>query len=164
MLDKKEIIPVVQFKDSEKTLRKLSVDVPIEEIRTEKFQMFLQTLYNSMMDVKMPKGWIQAGISAVQIGKHINVFIAYDSNSEHYEIFINPEVELLGSSTDLKMESCLSIPEIQGKVRRHKRVKVTYYNSAGEKVKKKFSGWNARVIQHEHDHLLGILFIDKIEG
>lgn len=156
-------LPVIQLKTHEKELRTPSVDIPIEEITTPQFQQFIQTLFDSMMAVEMPEGWMQAGISAVQVNRHINLFLAYDGNHDIYEVFINPKVEQLGSSKDLKLESCLSIPDIQGKVRRHKRVKVTYYDSTGQKVKKKFSGWNARVIQHEYDHLNGILFTDKIE-
>jgi peptide deformylase len=162
--DLTKTVPVIQTDLFEKELRTPSLDVPIDQIKTKEFQDFIDLLYNSMFTVKLPEGWMHAGISAVQINRHLNVFWAYNNNLEDYEVFINPRVELLGTSTDLKDESCLSIPDTIGKVRRHKRVRVTYLDRDGNEHRRKLSGWDARVVQHEYDHLRGDLFIDKIEA
>ena len=61
------------------------------------------------------------------------------------------------------MEACLSFPEMQGKVRRHKWIKVEAQDLKGKALKKKFNGWEARVFQHEYDHLEGTVYIDRLD-
>jgi peptide deformylase len=156
------ILPILKLNKHEKELRIPSKDVDPDKINSDEFQDFLDLLYRSMLNEKLKPGWMHAGISAVQIGRHINVFFAYNGNTDDYEAYINPEIEFLGDAQDVKSESCLSIPEAEGLVSRHKRIKIKYYNEFGSRVKKKYSGWNARVIQHEYDHLQGVLFIDKL--
>ncbi|GAB4160100.1 MAG: peptide deformylase [Candidatus Dojkabacteria bacterium] len=143
-------------------LRTPSDPVDLDDIATPQFQTFADALYKIMITAPLPEGWMPGGISAVQVGKHLNLFWGYDGDADMYELFINPQIELLGNSQDVKEEGCLSIPEITGNVKRHKRIKVKYYDRGGELHKKEFKGWNARVIQHEYDHLLGILFTDKM--
>lgn len=154
---------VLYLKDHEDVLRTPSVDIDPESILTNEMQTFFDQLFDAMMAEKLPKPWMHAGVSAVQVGVHQNIFWAYNGNTDTYDLFINPVVKLMGESTDVKEESCLSIPEKVARVRRHKRVKVKYYDRDGERILAKFSGWNARVIQHEYDHLQGVLFIDKLE-
>jgi peptide deformylase len=76
---------------------------------------------------------------------------------------INPVVEPLGEDTNLGFESCLSVPEMAGPVRRFNRVRVTYQTLEGETVEREAEGFHARVIQHECDHLDGILYPMRIE-
>ncbi|MCB9790775.1 peptide deformylase [Candidatus Nomurabacteria bacterium] len=156
-------LPVLTVDADEKTLRTQSIEIPVEEISTPQFQDFLQTLYDSMIRHKLPKGWMHTGIAAVQIGILKRVFYAYNVDTDSFDIFINPEITIEGEAQDIKTEGCLSIPEVSGPVRRFKKIRVKYYDENGERQQKRFADWNARVIQHEFDHLQGVLFIDKLE-
>ncbi len=76
---------------------------------------------------------------------------------------INPVVEPLGEETNVGFEACLSVPEMAGPVRRFNRVRVTYQTLEGKTVEREAEGFHARVIQHECDHLDGILYPMRIE-
>ena len=76
---------------------------------------------------------------------------------------VNPVVEPLGEETNVGFEACLSVPEMAGPVRRFNRVRVTYQTLDGETVARAADGFHARVIQHECDHLDGILYPMRIE-
>ena len=80
--------------------------------------------------------------------------------------FINPEIVNASKEKILESEQCLSVPGESGKVERHKWIELKYQTANGlklEKQQQKFSGFSARVIQHEIDHLNGILFIDLLK-
>lgn len=76
---------------------------------------------------------------------------------------VNPVVETLAGETNVGFEACLSVPGMAGPVRRFDRVRVTYRNLDGEEVVREAEGFHARVIQHECDHLDGILYPMRIE-
>lgn len=132
----------------------------------------IKQLTKAMIEVikKGPEGKrIGVGLSAVQIGKPIRLFVAYSQKGRKYLTFINPEI--LWKSKRLtkgvperenKFEGCLSVPGIFGLVRRSKAVKVRYLTLNGQIVIRKFDGLTATVIQHELDHLNGVLFVDRI--
>jgi peptide deformylase len=111
-----------------------------------------------------------AGLAAPQIGVSKNVciirkFQSKDENAQVKDyILINPEITSFSKSTDIKWEGCLSIPDTYGRVQRSKRVTVVGIDENGNKVRIKASGFFARVIQHEVDHLNGVLFTSKVIG
>ena len=76
---------------------------------------------------------------------------------------INPVVEPLGEDTNVGFEACLSVPDMAGPVRRFNRVRVSYRTLEGETVEREAEGFHARVIQHECDHLDGVLYPMRIE-
>ena len=76
---------------------------------------------------------------------------------------INPVVEPQGEDTNVGFEACLSVPDMAGPVRRFNNVRVTYQTLDGETVVREAAGFHARVIQHECDHLDGILYPMRIE-
>ena len=78
-------------------------------------------------------------------------------------VLINPEIEL-GGETEIGLEGCLSFPEITGDIERMQSVTVRAQNLEGETIQFEASGFLARAIQHEHDHLHGILFIDRMRS
>lgn len=78
-------------------------------------------------------------------------------------IMINPKIISKSVGTKMDEEGCLSFPDIYGKVRRHNEVNVEYHNLNGELITKKFSGYKAKIFQHEYDHLDKILFIDRLD-
>lgn len=77
-------------------------------------------------------------------------------------VMINPSWRKLSEEKESEFEGCLSVPTIRGKVERYKQIEVTYFNENGEKIVKKVSGFTARDIQHECDHLDGIIFLEKV--
>lgn len=110
------------------------------------------------------------GIAGVQAGinKRI-VIIQVDKEKCKYKdaedvpttVMLNPTWKPLSNETNFEYEGCLSVPEIRGKVERYVNIEVTYYNEKGEKITKQVKGFTARDIQHECDHLDGILFLEK---
>ena len=79
-------------------------------------------------------------------------------------IMINPEILEQSEDMERGYDACLSIPGKMGYTDRHVRLKVRYQDETGRKITREFEGWNARVIQHELDHLDGILFIDRLKS
>ena len=75
---------------------------------------------------------------------------------------INPPWKNISDETDFQYEWCMSIPVIWGIVERYKEIELTYYNEQGKKIIKNISGFFARLVQHECDHLDGILFLEKV--
>lgn len=111
------------------------------------------------------------GLAAPQIGKAIRLFIIdsrlmMEEGEEHLgikEVFIN--AKMIDESGDewAFEEGCLSIPFIREDVYRKDKIKIEYYNQNFEKQVKEFDGLTARVIQHEYDHIEGILFVDYLK-
>jgi peptide deformylase len=77
-------------------------------------------------------------------------------------VLINPKILQHSEEVFSSEESCLSLPDFVGYVHRYKKVTVEYQDILGNKKTKEFSDYNAAVVQHEIDHLHGILFIDKL--
>lgn len=112
------------------------------------------------------------GIAAPQVHHSIKLFVIRQpepSDSGHLdfgnvEVFINPEITNPSEKKWKASEGCLSIPAVHAEVERPLQVTVEYTNLKGEKIKKRVSGWEARMIQHENDHVKGVLFIDYLKG
>jgi peptide deformylase len=122
------------------------------------FAEFLERMYLTMYDDD------GIGLSANQVGVEQRFFITdfslHDKNLGK-EVFINPEI-IAREGEDILEEGCLSIPEIRDKVPRALKIKVRYENLQRQLIEKEYEGYVARVIQHETDHLNGILFVERI--
>jgi peptide deformylase len=81
-----------------------------------------------------------------------------------FHVVINPEIALLGDETSDFYEGCLSLSGFSAVVPRARRVRVAYLDEHGELQSVEASGWYARILQHEIDHLRGTLYIDRMEG
>lgn len=111
------------------------------------------------------------GLAAPQIGESLRIFIV-DTKQTYKEedkdqgiktVFINAEkIDEDGEFWPYE-EGCLSIPHIRGEVERQKILKIKYVDENFEEHTKTFDGINARVVQHEYDHLEGVLFLDKLK-
>lgn len=114
------------------------------------------------------------GLAAPQVGRNIQLFIIKPSPKTKTEVFINPKILKLqtdkkksseGRSTSgrksHKLEGCLSIPRIWSPVTRAKKMQLEYFDLNGKKYTKWFTGFEAVIIQHEVDHLEGILFTQR---
>ena len=112
------------------------------------------------------------GIAAPQIGINKRIIVVgakkekiqfNDSEEIPVTAMINPTWKNLSEDTDIQYEGCLSVPQIRGKVERFKEIELAYYNQNGEKITKQISGFLARLIQHECDHLDGIVFLERVK-
>ena len=108
------------------------------------------------------------GLAAPQIGKAINLFIIDSSRFEDEKypdvkkVFINAEIiEETGDKWDFE-EGCLSIPHIRENVKRHSKLTIKYQDENFENKEETYDGIVARIIQHEYDHIKGILFVDRL--
>ena len=99
-----------------------------------------------------------AGLSAIQIGYPLRVFIV---GLEVNEVFVNPSIVNKSSIMKKDWEGCLSCGYSQVRVPRSHSITLKYWNQDLEVCKRKFTGFEARVVQHELDHLSGFLIIDR---
>lgn len=154
------ILPIVTYNDP--VLREETE--PINELTdsiTELIDNMIETMYNSD----------GVGLAAPQIGKSLKLFVMdgdpvleEDEEMHGILVFINPViVEKKGKKIPMD-EGCLSIPEVREKVFRPETIIIRYKDKEFQDQEKEFSGWLARIIQHEFDHLNGILFIDYLSS
>jgi len=102
------------------------------------------------------------GLAAPQVGVSLRLFIMDSREENGKKVVINPEIiEFLGEDVS-EEEGCLSIPEIFEDVVRPEGVKVKYQDLEGKLIEEELHGYQARIFQHENDHLDGILFTDKL--
>lgn len=140
---------------------------PILRAMSEKVKKFDAGLKKFAQDLK--ETMIKAkglGIAAPQVGKNIRVFIAilnYKTESQVIMTMVNPEIITHSEETEIGEEGCLSLPGKFGNVERFKRVTVEFFDPDGGRQVFELSGLNARVVQHETDHINGVLFIDKMK-
>ena len=110
------------------------------------------------------------GLAAPQVGKSIRIFIVDGTSLEEDEpamkdfkiTFINPKIIELDGESMVMNEGCLSLPKLREDVNRYNKVKIRYYDENFKFFEEEYEGLKARVIQHEYDHLEGVLFIDKL--
>jgi len=110
------------------------------------------------------------GLAAPQVHYSIQLFVIRtpiedevgDVDLGDPMVFINPKITEHSEETWAVSEGCLSIPSIHADVTRSKEITVEYTNLKGERIKERCSGWKARVILHEYDHIQGVLFIDHL--
>lgn len=105
------------------------------------------------------------GLAAIQIGVPLRVIVmdlAKDEEPKAPRFFVNPEILWASEETQPYEEGCLSVPEIYDEVERPARVKLRYLNYKGEQIEEDAEGLFAVCIQHEMDHLEGVLFIDHL--
>lgn len=129
---------------------------------TPKIKELLEGMKIALAQANNPKG---VGLAAPQVGKSLRLFIVRTNENQPFSIFINPEIvsrsEEIDKETKL-LEGCLSIPSIWGPVKRYKEVKIRYQTPEGKTQEESFSGLMATTIQHEMDHLDGLLFTARV--
>ncbi|MEA1925706.1 MAG: peptide deformylase [Patescibacteria group bacterium] len=99
------------------------------------------------------------GLSAPQVGENVRLCIVEDENEQL--VLINPKIKKYSGKEVVMEEGCLSFPGKFIPVKRHMKVKVKFFDASGKKQIIRAKGLLARVLQHEIDHLNGILFIDR---
>ena len=140
---------------------------PVEKI-DKKVKGVICDMKDTLLAQKDPEG---VGLAAPQIGKSLRIFlINFRGRSE---IVINPEIITSSSKQQINkskkgkqkrsiLEGCLSLPHYYGPLKRASSIKIKYLSENGKTQSKKFSGFLAQIVQHEIDHLDGILFVDRI--
>lgn len=131
----------------------------------------LQRLIDNMFETMYNSNGV--GLAAPQIGQGLSLFVINaDVMTEELDdqedlgplVFINPEI-IRFDGEKLKMEEgCLSIPDVRDDVVRHDIVTITYKDRNFNTQTKTFTGWVSRVVQHEYDHLNGVLFLDHLSA
>lgn len=137
---------------------------PVEAFDTAPLHSLLTDMHDTMAALN------GAGLAAPQIGVSQQVVIfgvgknpRYpDAESVPYTVLINPTLEPLDGGMEEGWEGCLSVPGMRGLVPRHARLRYRGFDQYGQAIDRTVSGFHARVVQHEVDHLLGILYPMRI--
>lgn len=147
-------------------LRKLAEPVPLEGISAPAVQGFIDDLIETMCE------YDGVGLAAPQVyvSQQIVVFQVIDNPrypeaaSVPLTVLINPKITPLTQEIVEDWEGCLSVPDLRGKVPRHTRVRVEGYDRAGKKLDFTATDFHARVVQHECDHLIGKVYLDRMRS
>lgn len=159
------VIPIRTIPDPilrKKSKKVKSVDGDVRQVITD----LLETLESA----KEPEG---AGLAAPQLGVSqriviVREFLPNPQNPDEIlsrdHVLINPRIISASKETQTIWEGCLSVPDTYGKVERPEKIKVRALDQDGNVIQFKASGYFSSVVQHEMDHLDGILFTDKVTG
>ncbi len=130
----------------------------------------LQALIDDMLQTVADANGV--GIAAPQVYESRRIFIIASWPNPRYPyapkmeptVLINPAITWQSEATEKDWEGCLSIPGMRGLVPRHKAIRVRYLSRDNEPLETEYSGFVARIVQHELDHLNGIVFLDRVES
>src|SRR3989344_8780836 len=157
-----ELLQVAQL--GHQILRKKAKQV--KEVKNPTVQKLIDNLIATVMDVD------GVGIAAPQVYKSLRIFILASHPNPRYPkapkmnptAIINPKIISYSKEKKKDWEGCLSIPGIRGLIPRHYSINVEFTNRDGARLKKTYKDFVARIFQHEHDHLEGIMFVDRVES
>ncbi len=146
-------------------LRRKANEIGKDFFNSSEFDALLADMHESM------KHYGGIGIAAPQIGVDLQVamieLIGFNRYGEEVNLpltfFINPHIQFLTEEKQGFWEGCLSVPGLRGFVERPKRIKVTYMDRNGNPQEMLAEGFLATVLQHELDHLNGVLYIDRVQ-
>ena len=144
--------------------RLLAIAQPVGEFGTPELENLLTDMRETMQNLN------GAGLAAPQIGVGLRVVIfGFDESPRYpdaepvpYTVLINPELTPLGDALDEDWEGCLSVPGMRGLVPRYRELRYTGFDAAGAPIDRTVRDFHARVVQHEVDHLDGILYPRRI--
>jgi peptide deformylase len=150
-------------------LRTKAAPVPPSEIKSAKIQTLIDDMFETMSE------YAGIGLAAPQVHESVRIFVAglrradvvspmTDDVDMPFIALINPEIEAVGADVESGWEGCLSIPDIRGRVPRARAVRVRAHDRGGRRIEFVADGLPARVVQHEHDHLDGVVFFDRMRS
>ena len=134
------------------------------EVRSAPIQKLIDDMIDTMHE------YHGVGLAAPQIHEGLRLFVAALDAGEEDEseietlAIINPEITVIGTDVVDDWEGCLSIPDIRGRVPRAREIKVRAMDRKGDRIELHAHDFHARVIQHETDHLDGVLFVDRMKS
>lgn len=148
--------------DGHRTLRKIAKKVDVKEIADPMFQQLIDDMFETMYNAP------GVGLAAPQVNVSKRFFVMDVGEDEEHPnggryVVINPKIELAEEEVEMS-EGCLSIPGYVGDIARFKHVAVSGLDRYGEKVRLEGRGLFAQCLQHEIDHLNGVLYSDKAKN
>src|SRR5688572_7922527 len=153
--------PVLRIGDP----RLLRVSQPVDAFDTPELHELVRDMEETMRALN------GAGLAAPQIGVGLQVVIFGVEHNPRYPqaepvpftVLVNPELEAIGEEMEEGWEGCLSVPGMRGLVPRYKRLRYRGVDQHGQPIERTVSDFHARVVQHEVDHLFGVLYPMRIE-
>lgn len=143
-------------------LRARARTVDKAELKSQAVQDFIDSMVDTMFE------YSGVGLAAPQVHESLRIFVAMldaDGQGEgDAVVFVNPEITVQGDQVLEGWEGCLSIPEIRGRVLRAHHITVTALDRSGKRFELDLKDFPARVVQHETDHLDGVLFFDRMKS
>lgn len=154
-----KILNIIKYPDP--ALREKSIEISQSDIRKPEMKRLLEDMNHTMLSLD------GAGLAAPQIGMNIRLIAVNDEKTKKSIFLINPKITKKSWGQEIDEEGCLSVLDDKGKiiyglVSRHKKVTCLYLDEKGDKKKIQAEKILSRIIQHEVDHLEGILFIDRL--
>jgi peptide deformylase len=145
--------------------RLLRVAQPVASFGTPDLKALIADMFETMAAAN------GAGLAAPQIGVNLRLVIfGYDRNVRYPDappvpptVLINPVIEVLGGGRTEGWEGCLSVPGLRGVVERDERIRYTGFDADGQPIDRIAEGFHARVVQHECDHLDGVLYPMRVQ-
>ena len=145
--------------------RLLAMARPVEKFDTKELKSLLLDMHDTMENLS------GAGLAAPQIAVSLRVVVfgvkgnpRYpDAEDVPYTVLINPVIEPLSQDMEEGWEGCLSVPGLRGVVPRHSRLRYSGFDAHGARIEREAEGFHARVVQHECDHLDGILYPMRVK-
>jgi peptide deformylase len=164
-----DIVPLRMAKlvaENHPALHTIAEEITKEEIENGFVTKLIKDMKSALKSYSV-EGYTAIAIAAPQIGVSKRLFLIEDQSTERDSlpqmVAINPQLIKVSKKTHVVGEGCLSIPEYYGEVRRHLNVTMRALDETGKKYERGAGGLLAQIIQHENDHLDGILFIDRAE-
>ena len=154
-------------------LRAPAKPIDPSDITLPRIQQLIDDMFDTMQEYQ------GVGLAAPQVHEGVRLFVAGfaprrdgddedDDDDEDTSVplmaLINPEIAVVGRDVQEDWEGCLSIPDVRGRVPRAQEISVKAYDRKGRRIQMTARGFTARVIQHETDHLDGVLFLDRMES
>ncbi|OJU90067.1 MAG: peptide deformylase [Acinetobacter sp. 38-8] len=156
------ILPVAQRGES--VLELQAAPVAASEFNSEWLMQLASAMHRTMLE----RNGVGIAAPQVYISKRV-IIVASRSNPRYPDapemdavVMVNPEILEFSQSTCLGEEGCLSVPDERGQVERAQAIKLRYYTLQGEVIETIYEGFPARIVQHEVDHLNGILFVERV--
>jgi len=147
------ILPIIETPDP----RLRVISKPVERVDDD-LRRFMDDMLETMYDAP------GIGLAAIQVGepKRVLVIDLQENDEKNPRYFVNPEIVWTSEEMSDYQEGCLSVPDVYGDVERPARVRVKYLDYNGEAREEELDGLLATCLQHEMDHLEGVLFIDHL--
>lgn len=145
-------------------LRKAAGEIPPAEIRSPDIQRFIRDMVETMRE------YDGVGLAGVQVHEAKQLAVLEVADNPRYpdkpgvplSVLINPRISPVSEEMEEDWEGCLSVPDLRGKVPRYKTIRVLALDASGTELDFVATGFHARVIQHEWDHLQGKVYLDRM--
>lgn len=146
-------------------LRQKAAEITPEILETPEIQQLIDDMIDTMHE------YDGVGLAATQVHEPLSIFVMEIEGNPSYPeapsmpltTVINPEIEPLSDEVEYDFEGCLSVPDLRGEVPRYSKIKLRGMDRTGKNLTVEIEGFVARVIQHETDHLNGMVFLDAME-